>query len=91
LLHACTNGIPLGCSLLLPVGTVHCIHTLQAVGPLVLPTVGLETKVYTFRAGWSTCYFAGVYVAPIRSRVYGGGGGTVQGLIVRRSSVLWKG
>jgi hypothetical protein len=36
--HACsleantrvTNGIPLGCSLLLPVGTVNCVQTLKA-------------------------------------------------------------
>ena len=40
--HACsleasrcvTNGIPLGCSLLLPVGTANCVQTLQATMPL---------------------------------------------------------
>jgi hypothetical protein len=39
--HACsleaskgvTNGIPLGCSLLLPVGTVNCVATLKGVRP----------------------------------------------------------
>jgi hypothetical protein len=46
--HACsleaimrvTNGIPLGCSLLLPIGTVICVRTLKARAktPLILAT-----------------------------------------------------
>jgi hypothetical protein len=33
-----TNGIRLGCSLLLPVGIVNCVQTLKGVSPTPLPS-----------------------------------------------------
>jgi hypothetical protein len=44
-----TNGIPLGCSLLLPVGTVICLQTLKALSTATMPVKEVRAALRTAR------------------------------------------
>jgi hypothetical protein len=69
-----TNGIPLGCSPILPVGTVNCVKTLKDVATIAVlrPTcsrictaVPVQSTVWCFRC-WNRVFFLVAWVQYVR-------------------------